>query len=127
MVDILCPHCEEEIELEDDVSGEFACPYCEDEFEWNIQHEVQQSEEASSLLFAGIFLLMGMLQLCLGHVGFIFNSLAWEGVGVGSHVLAAVAFLMTVATGIGGFIFLWFAVKNVLWRISRFMQPLSQR
>ena len=77
MVEILCPHCEEEIELEDDVSGEFACPYCEDEFEWNIQHEVQQSEEASSLLFAGIFLLMGMLQLCLSHVGFIFTS--WHG------------------------------------------------
>ena len=37
MVDILCPHCEEEIELEDDASGEFACPFCDGEFEWNMQ------------------------------------------------------------------------------------------
>ena len=36
MVEILCPHCEEEIELDDDASGKFACPYCEGEFEWNV-------------------------------------------------------------------------------------------
>ena len=36
MVDILCPHCEEEISLDDDASGEFACPYCGGEFEWNV-------------------------------------------------------------------------------------------
>lgn len=36
MVDILCPHCEEEIALDDDASGEFACPYCGGEFEWNV-------------------------------------------------------------------------------------------
>jgi len=34
MVEILCPHCEEEIELEDDAHGEFSCPYCDGEFEW---------------------------------------------------------------------------------------------
>ena len=26
MVEILCPHCEGEIELDDDASGEFECP-----------------------------------------------------------------------------------------------------
>ena len=36
MVEILCPHCEGEIELEDDASGEFACPLCDGEFEWNV-------------------------------------------------------------------------------------------
>lgn len=39
MVEILCPHCEEEIELEDDARGEFACPYCEGEFEWGMDEE----------------------------------------------------------------------------------------
>jgi len=34
MVEILCPHCEEEIELEDGASGEFECPHCEKVFEW---------------------------------------------------------------------------------------------
>ena len=33
MVEILCPHCEKEVELDDDASGEFACPNCEGEFE----------------------------------------------------------------------------------------------
>ncbi|MBT7961409.1 MAG: hypothetical protein HN765_05665, partial [Euryarchaeota archaeon] len=36
MVEILCPHCEEEIELDDNVKGEFACPHCEGEFEWGM-------------------------------------------------------------------------------------------
>ena len=39
MVEILCPHCEGEIELDDDASGEFECPLCNGEFEWNIPEE----------------------------------------------------------------------------------------
>ena len=44
MVEILCPHCDEEIELEDDASGEFACPYCEGEFEWNTSEDESTEE-----------------------------------------------------------------------------------
>lgn len=44
MVEILCPHCEEEIELDDDASGEFACPYCEGEFEWNTSEDESTEE-----------------------------------------------------------------------------------
>ena len=36
MVEILCPHCDEEIELDDDAQGEFSCPYCDGEFEWGM-------------------------------------------------------------------------------------------
>lgn len=36
MVEILCPHCDEEIELDDDSSGVFSCPYCDEDFEWNV-------------------------------------------------------------------------------------------
>lgn len=43
MVEILCPHCEGEIELEDDASGEFACPLCDGEFEWNTEPEPTSS------------------------------------------------------------------------------------
>lgn len=35
MVDIICPHCEGELEVEDEASGDFVCPLCEGEFEWN--------------------------------------------------------------------------------------------
>ena len=34
MVEILCPHCDAEIELDDDAYGEFSCPVCDGEFEW---------------------------------------------------------------------------------------------
>ena len=39
MVDILCPHCDEEIELDDDAKGDFLCPYCDGEFEWGMEEE----------------------------------------------------------------------------------------
>ena len=77
MVEILCPHCEEEIELEDDASGEFACPHCDGEFEWNIQPEVEQFDEQDSLLltlvsgfFSGSLLLTGLALLVASVVGF---------------------------------------------------------
>jgi len=47
MVEILCPHCEEEIELDDDASGEFGCPYCEGEFEWNMEPDVEAITRSS--------------------------------------------------------------------------------
>lgn len=34
MVEILCPHCEGEIELPDGEYGEFSCPLCEEDFIW---------------------------------------------------------------------------------------------
>jgi len=39
MVEILCPHCEGEIDLDDDASGEFECPLCNGEFEWNVEKD----------------------------------------------------------------------------------------
>jgi len=34
MVEIQCPHCEEDIELEDGVYGLFLCPVCEEQISW---------------------------------------------------------------------------------------------
>ena len=34
MVVIQCPHCREDVELEDGVFGLFACPYCDEEFDY---------------------------------------------------------------------------------------------
>ncbi|MDE0869609.1 MAG: hypothetical protein OSA21_04785 [Candidatus Poseidoniaceae archaeon] len=34
MVEILCPHCNEEIGLDDDANGEFSCPHCDEDFTW---------------------------------------------------------------------------------------------
>ena len=32
---IQCPHCGDDIELEDGASGLFVCPYCDKDFTWN--------------------------------------------------------------------------------------------
>jgi len=50
MVEILCPHCEGEIELDDDASGEFECPLCDGEFEWNISPEVKPSSRSNQAM-----------------------------------------------------------------------------
>jgi hypothetical protein len=47
MVEILCPHCDEEIALDDDASGEFGCPHCEGEFEWNTEPVVKARTRTS--------------------------------------------------------------------------------
>lgn len=35
MVVIQCPHCGEDVELEDDASGLFDCPLCGNDFDWS--------------------------------------------------------------------------------------------
>jgi len=35
VVEIQCPHCECDIELESGVSGTFDCPHCDEEFSWS--------------------------------------------------------------------------------------------
>ena len=34
MVELQCPHCNEDVELDDGDSGLFNCPYCDKEFYW---------------------------------------------------------------------------------------------
>ena len=41
MVEIQCPHCDEDIELEDDVFGLFDCPHCDEEFIWEDDEDVR--------------------------------------------------------------------------------------
>ena len=133
MVEILCPHCEEEIELDDDASGEFACPYCEGEFEWNIQAGVEQFDKPNSLLlsfvsgfFSGSLLLTGLALLVASVTGFGFSSFLWGAAGEGSGdnlggigivVLMGIAgagFLLSLAVGFWGLSILLLGVARVL-------------
>lgn len=54
MVEIQCPHCEDEIELEDGVFGLFDCPYCNQEFEWEDDESLLSNPIT---IFVKIFLL----------------------------------------------------------------------
>ena len=86
MVEILCPHCEEEIELDDDAYGEFSCPYCDGEFEWGEEPKSKSKPRASSTAGAmsgikagshalhgagGVMLLIGMFSGWLTVGGFL--------------------------------------------------------
>lgn len=42
MVEIQCPHCDKNIELDDGISGMFDCPYCHNEFIWGNEKQTKQ-------------------------------------------------------------------------------------
>lgn len=121
MVEILCPHCEGEIELDDDASGEFECPLCGGEFEWNMDgDDSHDAEEYSDDLIittdfrempavpkvAGIafcvwmVLVIGMgLMAMIG--GLMLNS-AESSLGTGTSFGAIFVLISIVILGIGG-------------------------
>ena len=71
MVVIQCPHCEEEVELDDDAFGEFQCPHCEGEFEWGEKPKARvkesvYSEPMNDLLNANSYLVRKKLSKILG-------------------------------------------------------------
>lgn len=72
MVEILCPHCEEEIVLDDDAFGEFECPHCENEFEWGEKPKQKVKAKSDSEPMSGIVALShalhgaGALMLIIG-------------------------------------------------------------
>ena len=90
----MCPHCEEEIALDDDASGEFLCPLCDGEFEWNINPD-NDRQEASSIeaeerararslgledtAHWGIrtLFIMGIVMIAMGSIGLAFCQDIW--------------------------------------------------
>lgn len=72
MVGILCPHCDEEIELEDGASGDFECPHCEEEFEWGEKPKKKVKVKSDSEPMSGVVALShalhgaGALMLIIG-------------------------------------------------------------
>jgi hypothetical protein len=72
MVEILCPHCEIEIVLDDDAFGEFECPHCENEFEWGEAPKTKVMVKSDSEPMSGIVALShalhgaGALMLIIG-------------------------------------------------------------
>lgn len=94
MVEIVCPHCDEEISLNDDASGEFLCPLCDGTFEWNITPakgmeepssiEAQERARARSLGLkilrtgaSSTLFIMGIVMIAMGSIGLAFCSDIW--------------------------------------------------
>ena len=99
MVEILCPHCEGEIELDDDAKGEFACPLCDGEFEWNM--DVKDSFESkgnNNITFTTDFRDMPAVPTVAG-IAFCL----WMGLVIGMGLIAMVGGLMvsSIESGLG--------------------------
>jgi hypothetical protein len=90
MVEILCPHCEEEIELDDDAVGEFSCPYCDGEFEWGEPEEEETDLDfgdfnkvhsgSANLIYKPAMLAFTLVMVIITVVGL--NSGSWYGASV---------------------------------------------
>ena len=49
MVVIECPHCDEELEMDDDAYGLFECPYCGNDYEWGEKPKSTRKKTTGSL------------------------------------------------------------------------------
>ena len=77
MVVIQCPHCEEDIELEDDVYGLFDCPLCDEEFIW----EDDDNDEDVSNEYEDNFSPVDAMVKMVGKIVGVF-ILIWVGLGI---------------------------------------------
>ncbi len=88
MVEVQCPHCSKNVELEHGDSGVFNCPYCDGEFEYESPHlgrdvlEGEYSLNTTSktglvLLIVSLVALLGGLALFNGAYG-DFNDTSTE-------------------------------------------------
>ena len=67
MVEIQCPHCDEDVELENDVFGLFDCPHCDEEFAW----EDDDNDEDISNEYATNPPVISGVKIGIGIVGFV--------------------------------------------------------
>ena len=93
-MEIVCPHCDEEIALNDDASGEFLCPLCDGTFEWNITpakgmeepSSIEAQERARARILglkilrtgaSSTLFIMGIVMIAMGSIGLAFCSDIW--------------------------------------------------
>ena len=74
MVEIQCPHCDEDVELENGVFGLFDCPHCDEEFAWEDDEDVSNEYEDN---FSPVGAIVKMVSKIVG--AFI---LIWVGLGI---------------------------------------------
>ena len=102
MAVIQCPHCGEDIELEDGVSGLFDCPYCDNEFEFpfGTNELVATTLFHRSQLFMSRGMKIGLAIIALGVITFI-GFLIFEDGGGGTWNNYAATVIPCGIIGIG--------------------------
>ena len=68
MVEIKCPHCDEDIELGDDDFGLFDCPHCDEEFTWeddSDDRDVSNEYTTNPPMISGVKIGIGIVGIVL--------------------------------------------------------------
>jgi len=71
MVEIQCPYCEEDIELEDEISGLFDCPHCDNEFSFGDDEFTALPLYSRLQLFLSTGMIVGLVIIVIGIITFI--------------------------------------------------------
>ena len=71
MVIIQCPHCGEDVELEDGVSGLFDCPYCDNEISFGDNELIAPTLFRRSQLFMSMGMKIGLAIMAISVIIFI--------------------------------------------------------
>ena len=85
MVEIQCPNCGKNIELDEGLSGMFDCPYCHNEFIWENEKKIKQisnqhinNHETMPLGFMIIFgIIAGLILIVI--FGYLFLLMLFSG------------------------------------------------
>ena len=92
MVEIQCPHCEEDIELEDGTFGLFDCPHCDEDFSWGSDNDLgmESNSKLKDFLSSGIGFSISFLAIFACAIGAVW----WTSSQTTTGVMAAYAFII---------------------------------
>ena len=115
MVEIQCPSCEADIELEDGVFGLFDCPICGGEFSWDddeekFDEEITQTEDPLGLMILKLIVKYGffvsaaifLLAIVSGIIILITGGGIMILISVWAAMIAGYIFLGTIVVGFIG-------------------------
>ena len=80
MVDILCPHCDEEIVLDVDAVGEFSCPLCDEDFTWD---GLSDDDDSAGILYQNIFLIGFLIPNLFVIIAFVVGAYVDSTIEIG--------------------------------------------
>ena len=82
MVVIQCPHCGEDVELEDGISGLFDCPHCEQDFSYG-DYDNALPRFRRSQLFMSRGMKIGLAIMAIGVITYIGFAISADSGGEG--------------------------------------------
>ena len=87
MVVIQCPHCEEDVELEDGALGLFDCPHCDEDFSYGETDEYAYSLLSQTQFFLSPGMIVGLIIFGIGLIWFLLLKQTTSGGGLENLVM----------------------------------------